>query len=54
MEKENNNDLINEGAAIKVIDITGKFENYVTLDEFMRRTTFMEEESMIESGFSPL
>ena len=45
MEKKNNKELINEGTAIKVIDITGKLDNYVTLDEFMRRTAFMENES---------
>ena len=49
MEKKNNNnnnkELINEGTTIKVIDITGKLDNYVTLDEFMRRTAFIENES---------
>ena len=30
---------------IKVVDITGKLNNYVTLDEFMRRTAFIENES---------
>ncbi len=45
MEKKNNNELINEGTTIKVVDITGKLSNYVTLDEFMKRTAFMENES---------
>lgn len=45
MEKKNNNELINEGTTIKVVDITGKLNNYVTLDEFMKRTAFMENES---------
>ena len=44
MEKKNNNELINEGTTIKVVDITGKLNNYVTLDEFMKRTAFMENE----------
>lgn len=52
MEKDNNKDLINESAAIKVIDITDKLDKYVTLDEFMRRTAFMEDESMIEESLS--
>jgi len=42
MEKEKNKELINEGTAIKVIDITGKLDNYVTLDDFMRRTAFID------------
>ena len=45
MEKKNNKELINEGTSINVIDITGKLDNYVTLDEFMRRTAFIENES---------
>ena len=44
-KSNNNKELINEGTAIKVIDITGKLDNYVTLDEFMRRTAFIENES---------
>ena len=45
MNKENNNELINEGTTIKVIDVTGKLGKYVTLDEFMERTSFIENES---------
>lgn len=45
MEKKNNNELINEGTTIKVVDITGKLNNYVTLNEFMKRTAYMENES---------
>ena len=41
MEKKNNNELINEGTTIKVVDITGKLNNYVTLNEFMKRTAYM-------------
>ena len=41
----NNNGLINENTTIKVIDITGKLGRYVTLDEFMKRTSFIKNES---------
>ena len=33
----------NMKATVKVIDITGKLKNYVTLDEFMERTAYIEE-----------
>ena len=29
--------------AIKVIDVTGKLDDYVTLEEFMNRTAFIED-----------
>lgn len=41
--KKNNKKLIIEGKNIKVIDITGKLNSYVSLDEFMRRTAFLEK-----------
>ena len=33
----------NKKATIKVKDITGKLEDYVTLEEFMERTAYIEE-----------
>ena len=33
----------NKKATIKVIDITGKMDDYVTLEEFMERTAFIEK-----------
>ena len=33
----------NKKAMIKVKDITGKLEYYVTLEEFMERTAYIEE-----------
>ena len=37
-KKDNNN-----GTPIKVVDITGKLSDYVTLEEFMKRTAYIEE-----------
>ena len=33
----------NDGIPVKVVDITGKLKDYVTLDEFMKRTAYMED-----------
>ena len=30
-------------ATVKVVDITGKLNDYVTLEEFMERTAFIEK-----------
>jgi hypothetical protein len=32
-----------EKVATKVVDITGKMDDYVTLEEFMERTAYIEE-----------
>jgi len=32
----------NKRATIKVVDITGKMDDYVTLEEFMERTAYIE------------
>ena len=32
-----------EKVATKVVDITGKMDDYVTLEEFMERTAFIEK-----------
>ena len=32
----------NNGTPIKVVDITGKLDQYVTLEEFMKRTALIE------------
>ena len=32
-----------DGKPGKVVDITGKLKDYVTLDEFMKRTAYIEE-----------
>ena len=45
MNTKNNNELSNEKATIKVVDITGKLDEYVSLDEFMERTSFVENEN---------
>lgn len=34
----------NKKDIIKVIDITGKIDHYVTLEEFMERTAYIEKE----------
>ena len=43
IKKKNNKKLIIEDKNIKVIDITGKLNSYVSLDEFMKRTEFLEK-----------
>lgn len=35
----------NKSDTIKVIDITGKIDDYVTLEEFMERTSYIEKEN---------
>lgn len=34
----------NDGIPVKVVDITGKLCDYVTLEEFMKRTEYIEKE----------
>lgn len=34
----------NNGTSVKVVDITGKLCDYVTLEEFMKRTEYIENE----------
>ena len=36
-------------ATVKVVDITGKLNDYVTLEEFMERTSFIEKEQSDEN-----
>jgi low affinity Fe/Cu permease len=33
----------NNGTPVKVVDITGELRDYVSLDEFMKRTAYIEE-----------
>ena len=37
-----------DGKPGTVVDITGKLKDYVTLDEFMKRTAYIEEGEVIE------
>lgn len=45
-EKNMENEISIEGRRIKMIDLTGKQNDYVTVDELMNRTAFIENKEI--------